>query len=201
MLCAELLQAHRPRNFEDFFRICAISQDPCVFIHGAWRSFDWFDVYKRITFYARSKKMSEKTNLNWKHPICRAVDKMRRTHLLLPLLVLLLVGFSTNARADRFEDNDTLATATSLGVVPGVHLNDVDVNESGDQDWYKVELLRDDAIDVAIFFVHSQGDLALEVTDDGGSVLGSSNSSTDNEIVSLSGLTAGTYYIRTYGAV
>jgi hypothetical protein len=142
--------------------------------------------------------MSKRTNQNWKHPICRVVDRKRRTHLLLPLLVVLLAGFSANVMTDRFEDNDTLATATSLGVVPGIHLNDVDVNESNDQDWYKVELLRDDAIDVAIFFVHSQGDLALVVTDDGGSELGSSDSSTDNETVSLSGLTAGTHYIRVY---
>ena len=100
---------------------------------------------------------------------------------------------------DRFEQNDAFAAAVDLGVLPGVHLEHLTISAPGDDDWYRLELLRPDDVDIAIDFTHAFGNLDLEVTDAGGTVLGSSTGSADTEQVSLTGLAAGTYYVHVLG--
>jgi len=100
---------------------------------------------------------------------------------------------------DRFEQNDSFPAAAQMGAMPGVHINQLTISAPGDGDWYWVELLRDDAVDVTIRFTHAFGDLGLEITDDGGAVLGSSSTSGDVETVSLTGLAAGTYHVHVFG--
>src|SRR5205823_4147009 len=52
---------------------------------------------------------------------------------------------------DRFEPDDTRASAANIGVGPGVHLTNLGITP-GDQDWYHFEVLRPDSIDVRIAF-------------------------------------------------
>ncbi|MBI9018525.1 MAG: right-handed parallel beta-helix repeat-containing protein [Phycisphaerae bacterium] len=102
--------------------------------------------------------------------------------------------YATPGVPDRFEDNDSMATATDLGVIPGVHIQGLSIEQASDNDWYKVELLRGDDISFSIDFTHADGDLALGIANSAGTTLALANSSDDNENVNLSGLTAGTYY-------
>jgi hypothetical protein len=53
---------------------------------------------------------------------------------------------------------------------------------------------------VSIAFQNAQGDLGLELYNAFGRRVGSSNGAGDGESVSLSGLLAGTYYVRVFGA-
>ena len=122
------------------------------------------------------------------------------------LLTVLAGGVNTENDAgmimpDRFEQNDDMAEAADLGVLPGVHIHDLTISRrSGfEDDWYRLELLRPDDVDVSINFTHAFGNLDLEVTDRAGVVLASGNTLTDGEAVSLTGLDAGTYFVRVIG--
>ncbi len=108
--------------------------------------------------------------------------------------------FAPLLATDAFEPNDTRLTAADVGVIPGVHLGGLTGTTVADEDWFKLELLRADDLDFAIDFTHGSGDLTLEVTDKDGVVLGTGNSLTDNELVNLTGLSAGTYYMHIFGA-
>ena len=103
---------------------------------------------------------------------------------------------------DRFEQNDTYATAGRLGVLPGVHIDNLTISVPGESDWFEVELLRDEAtgFDVDISFTHAFGDLDLAVFEsDGLTLVGESGFAVDNESVSTGPLTAGTYYVQITG--
>jgi len=100
---------------------------------------------------------------------------------------------------DAFDPNDALGTATDVGVGPGIHLVNLELDDADANDWYRFELLRADDLDIEMTFLHATGDLDLAVTDALGTVLGSSSTETDGELVSLVGLSAGTYYIRATG--
>lgn len=101
--------------------------------------------------------------------------------------------------ADRFETNESLLTATAVGVGPGVHLSNLSIHSTSDQDWYKFEVLNPDSIDVKANFLSAAGNLDLQITDAVGTVIGQGNSLGDNEVVTLTGLAAGTYYARVFG--
>ena len=101
-------------------------------------------------------------------------------------------------QGDRLEDNETFAAAADLGAVPGTHINRLSLYQPGDDDWYQVELLRGDDLEFSLTFDHSVGNVDLEVYDDTQSLLGSSTSTTDDELVALTGLAAGTYYVRAF---
>jgi hypothetical protein len=101
---------------------------------------------------------------------------------------------------DRFENNDSLATATNAGVAPGVHLNELNIDAAGDDDWYKLELLRPDSIRATATFSVSSGNIDLQITGASGTVVASGSSFGNNEVVTTSQLSPGTYYIRVFGA-
>lgn len=94
---------------------------------------------------------------------------------------------------DRFEENDTRATAAVLaaGAYPALACND--------EDWFKVTLAAPSTLSAKLEFRHAEGDIELEVADGAGAVLGSSTSSADGELVTKQGLAAGTYLVRVYG--
>ena len=52
---------------------------------------------------------------------------------------------------------------------------------------------------VRIDFLHSVGDLDIQLYDDGGNVRASSTSTSDEEVISMSGRPRGWYYLRVYG--
>jgi subtilisin family serine protease len=95
---------------------------------------------------------------------------------------------------DSLEDNDTLATATTMGTTqkfPAV---------ACDNDYYAFDVFAGDTIDVDIFFTHAQGNLQLQLYGPGGGVVASSTSSNNNESISYTATTGGTYTARIYGA-
>ena len=107
-----------------------------------------------------------------------------------------------NNFVDRFEPNESFATAADLGVAPGVHVTSLGLQSTTDHDWYKFELLRPDEIDIHLGFVHSQGELVLEVQDAAQNPVGTVTSTPTGLTVSLADtLPAGTYYVHVSGAV
>ena len=108
----------------------------------------------------------------------------------------ILGGSGVDSIEDRFTGNDSLATAGNIGVAPGIHINDLGLGPETGSNWFQFELLRPDDLDVRIDFDHSQSNLDLEVLDASGNSLGTSTTTTNQELVSISGLAAGTYYAR-----
>lgn len=109
---------------------------------------------------------------------------------------------ATPTGADRFENNDTAATATALGTLAGTTVyRDLSI-EAGDPDWYRFTLgssgRTGDAISIA--FTHAQGDVDLTLYDSTGTVrLGGSAGVGNSESVSLAGFAPGSYLLQVYG--
>jgi len=101
---------------------------------------------------------------------------------------------------DAYEENDTRLAARDLGTLTDVKLisNLVMADSS---DWYSFTMngAGTSADYVAMSFLHSQGDLDLALYNSAGTRLRLSESATNAERISLSGLAAGTYYVRVYG--
>lgn len=101
---------------------------------------------------------------------------------------------------DGYEQNDTRATARNLGTLTASttigNLVQADAN-----DWYRFTTTArgTTASNVSIAFQDAQGDLDLELYGSSGQRLKVSQGVADSETVSLTGLAAGTYYVRVYG--
>lgn len=98
---------------------------------------------------------------------------------------------------DRFEPNNEPGVATAIE--PGEYTElDLCGPTPDDDDWYAIELLAGDQLNVDIFFTHANGDIELRLRGPGidGPALDSSTSSTDNESVSALIAEDGTYFIQ-----
>ena len=101
---------------------------------------------------------------------------------------------------DRFEPNGTLATAAIIGAGPGVHLDNLSLQNAGQQDWYKFQLIRPDEIDVNLGFVPANGELSLDVYDSADNVIAAGSPTVDGSTAALTNaLAAGTYYVQISG--
>lgn len=103
---------------------------------------------------------------------------------------------------DRFEDNDSAATASDLRVVAGTVSETALSIEPGDADWFRFTLsgTGGTADRVALSFNHAQGDIDLALyAADGRSLLAQSEGTGSTEEITLAGRGAGTYYVRVYG--
>lgn len=101
---------------------------------------------------------------------------------------------------DRFEPNNTFSQAADLGVLKANHTEqNLVMADAGD--WYRFTMNGQGNISnyVGVNFQHTAGDLDLEVYNSSGRRLGLSDGVTNSEVVSLSGLSAGTYYVHVYG--
>jgi hypothetical protein len=103
---------------------------------------------------------------------------------------------------DRFENNDSAGTATSLGILSGTTVERELSIEAGDPDWFRIILgssgRSGDAVSIA--FTHSRGDLDLALYDSSGSNrIAASQGMGDSEQVSLAGLAPGSYLVQVYG--
>ncbi len=123
---------------------------------------------------------------------------------------------------DRFHtgggSNGTFATATNIGVGPGINLTNLALNTPGESEYYSFTVLRQSDIAINLDFLRAQGDLSLTVYHDvitfsaSGQrqdsyvpVLYSSSSFDtskepnaqliDNEVAQLAGLDAGVYVV------
>ncbi len=112
---------------------------------------------------------------------------------------------------DAYEENDSQAQvdASSPGAVNSPNLGQVGAVTAIDdlilgadgEDWFRFQTATAgyQGDYARILFQESQGDLDLELYDASGKRLSSSNSTHDNELISLQGLVAGTYYVRVHG--
>jgi len=107
---------------------------------------------------------------------------------------------SGNCTDDAYEDNDSLAAATSKPeLTTGTYdsLVSCPLPTSGDdEDWYRIEISSDSEITLSIAGGTST-DLDLALTDESGTVLDKSDSLSSNETVTIC-VTPGTYYVRVY---
>lgn len=90
-------------------------------------------------------------------------------------------------------------TVRTLGIAPGLHVDGLSLESSGDTDCYEFELLSADSVDVDVRHSYARGDIDLEVYDAFGNLLGAAHTDHDREIVSLADVPAGKYYAKVSG--
>ena len=96
---------------------------------------------------------------------------------------------------DRFEPNDTLASATFIQVP----FSDITLKSYND-DWYKVWVQQDEYLQSAIYFTNASGDLDLYLYDSAGNLLTSSADTTDYETLNFGpSSTTDFYYLKVHG--
>ncbi len=99
---------------------------------------------------------------------------------------------------DSYENNDTLVNATTI--TPG-EFEDLQICP-GDDDFYRLNLLKQEAVTISIDFTHSQGDLDLYLISRTNEVVAQSESSTNNEVIAdFNPAADGRYYLRVKGAL
>jgi hypothetical protein len=94
-----------------------------------------------------------------------------------------------------FEPNDNINQ--SALIEPGYYMHYLTVNE----DWYYFDADAAEFLDVSIYFVHSSGDLNLELYNSNAINIGGSYSANDEERVTFTSPRLGRYYIRVFNAV
>lgn len=101
---------------------------------------------------------------------------------------------------DASEPNDSRATASGpITLNPGAALTVGTYNTFGSEDFFELISTADLSAVVTVEFLHSNGDVDLQLQDAGGASLGISQSTSNSETLSVS-LTAGVpVYIRVYG--
>jgi VCBS repeat-containing protein len=98
--------------------------------------------------------------------------------------------------------NDSIDNAFYLGTAGGFEFDGLSIHNSLDEDWYSFWLDQDGTIDdySEILFTHAGGDLDLELYDEDGLLVRLSETTTDNERISLAGMQGEQYYyLRVYG--
>lgn len=95
---------------------------------------------------------------------------------------------------DRFEPNDTAATASMIngGIQSGLTIC------AGDEDFFQVALGTGDSVDISVDFVHGEGNIDVQLLDNMGTVVGASATQTGSETISFMATTAGVYTVRVY---
>lgn len=96
---------------------------------------------------------------------------------------------------DPFEPNDEPLFATTIE--PGAL--DAAVDPAGDRDYYQFPLTGGDELTVDLLFSHADGNLELTVLGPGQVILARSNSTTDDERVTLVAEQSGTYFLLVDG--
>lgn len=109
-------------------------------------------------------------------------------------------GSVTTPTDDSYENNDTFNTASNLGTLTTASTINNLVMADGN-DWYRFTLSTagTTSSSVAINSSSTLGDLDLELYNSAGTLIDSSEGSTNNESISLSGVAAGTYYVHVIG--
>ncbi len=103
---------------------------------------------------------------------------------------------------DRFESNNTISTATSLGSPEFLTLNDLTIDPGDsepDRDFFRISPYQTGMLEVEIHFTDRAGNLELEIQDADGNVIKSSTSTTDDERVAFAAVAGEDYYIVVYG--
>ena len=93
-----------------------------------------------------------------------------------------------------------METARFLGAGPGLHIDGLSLESSGDVDWFEFELLREDSVEVDIRHSAVHGAIEIEVYDAGGQKIAEGKSGMDREFAELLDVPAGHYFVRVSGS-
>jgi hypothetical protein len=99
--------------------------------------------------------------------------------------------------ADGYEENDSFETAAAISLP--FDQSNLTIDYGGDDDYYRFSLSATQDVTVTITFVHSQGNLELELYDGNRNRLRYSSGYADQEQIIIRGLRPGGYFIRVYG--
>ncbi|MFH1919863.1 MAG: hypothetical protein ABIP48_08270 [Planctomycetota bacterium] len=102
---------------------------------------------------------------------------------------------------DRFEKNDTLATATVLGSEQKITLRDLTIHDDKDVDYFQITAQDTGKLVINMFFPHADGNLDMQVRDGHDNVIASSLSVTDNEELVIPVVSQERYFLKVFGAV
>jgi len=102
---------------------------------------------------------------------------------------------------DPYETNNTLETAYDLSSSEGISLSAIaGLATQSDDDWFRINVLPGrNTVTVDLQFDDSAGDIDLGLYNASGQLIDTSDSATDNELLSALIPTAGTYYLQVYG--
>lgn len=105
---------------------------------------------------------------------------------------------SPNGEDDSYESNNTFNEAYELGNDTNGSLNSIaGTGISWDDDYYEITIPTGaESLEVELEFSHNAGDLDLYIYDSNNELLESSVSATDNELITLTDLEAGSYYVK-----
>lgn len=110
-------------------------------------------------------------------------------------------GTAVTVPGDAYEPNNALARATKLGTIAtNTVLSNLSIGK-GDVDYFQFKLGSSGTAssEVLLNFLHSQGDIDVELLNSAGKRVAISQSTSDQERFSLNGFAAGTYSLRVYG--
>ena len=107
----------------------------------------------------------------------------------------------TQFQTDAYEKNDSIGDAYNLGLIQGAvdAVAQANLHSGSDHDFYKFSLAAGSYLGLEVLFSHSEADVDIELLDSSGLWIDSSTTSSDNEYLSLAGLSAGDYALRVYG--
>jgi hypothetical protein len=107
---------------------------------------------------------------------------------------------TTGLKDDSYENNDSLNTAYNFGTLTAAKTVNTLVMADG-VDWYRFTTAATgtSSNSISISFLNSQGNLQLALYSATGAFITASTGTGNSESISLSGLTAGTYYVDVYG--
>lgn len=95
---------------------------------------------------------------------------------------------------DQFEDNDQQSDAASLWEYTYYYNLIVFAD---DDDWYEM-VISADSLSIACYFIHSNGDINIDLVDYNGTILATSQGTIDDEQINFIVDQLGTYYIHVY---
>ena len=103
--------------------------------------------------------------------------------------------------ADELEQNDTGETATEITGSGAGAIPELTIDSDSDVDWFKFDLetVGRKSSYIGIDFRQWAGDLDMNLYNSRGELIDYARSVTNNERLSLTGHTAGTYYLKVYG--
>ena len=103
------------------------------------------------------------------------------------------------AGGDRLEPNDSSGSATDLGSLGDVDLDDLSIHTAVDDDWFTWTAAASGSARIDVLFSDAQGDIDVRLYDANLNQIGGGFSATDNEVI-VRNVTAGQrYFLEVYG--
>jgi hypothetical protein len=97
---------------------------------------------------------------------------------------------------DRFEANDSFASATNLGKFNGVDHSGLGLHSSSDNDYFRFMVAKSGTFNISTVFSHAAGNIDLQIYDAQQRLMAQANSTTNNESITLNLTANTTYFVR-----